>query len=338
MQLDRALEAEPPPDLRRRRPGRAGGGPAGWPGGRARRRSGSAVRADDRHGRRARGAACASKSSWTALVRGAGGDACRSTRGRAAWRSAAASSGSSESGAPGSAAAASSRSAKWPARRSIVVASKRSAVVARGRRRARPPGRSTSRVRSNLARPARQLDGLEGEPRQARAPPSGAFWSAKRTWKSGVRREVALRAAAPRPASRTAGPGGRRRRGPSRRTRREQLAEGRVAREVGAQHQGVDEEADQPLDLAAGAVGDRRCRPRGRPGRCSGASRASKPASRAMNRVAPARRPGPARPRRAPAARRDRDARRRGASRTAGRGRSVGSSRTAGAPASCSRQ
>ena len=39
---------------------------------------------------------------------------------------------------------------------------------------------------------------------------------------------------------------------------REQLAEGRIAREVGAQHQRVDEEADQPLELGAPAAGDRR--------------------------------------------------------------------------------
>ena len=38
----------------------------------------------------------------------------------------------------------------------------------------------------------------------------------------------------------------------------EQLAEGRVAREVAAEHQGVDEEADQPLGLHPVAVGDGR--------------------------------------------------------------------------------
>jgi hypothetical protein len=38
----------------------------------------------------------------------------------------------------------------------------------------------------------------------------------------------------------------------------QQLAEARVARAVGAQHQGVDEEPDQPLQLAARAVGNRR--------------------------------------------------------------------------------
>ncbi len=38
----------------------------------------------------------------------------------------------------------------------------------------------------------------------------------------------------------------------------QQLAEGRIAGKVGAQHQGVDEKADQPLGLGAHAPGDRR--------------------------------------------------------------------------------
>ena len=39
---------------------------------------------------------------------------------------------------------------------------------------------------------------------------------------------------------------------------REQLAKGRIARQVGAQHQRVDEEPDQALQLGAAAPGDRR--------------------------------------------------------------------------------
>ena len=39
---------------------------------------------------------------------------------------------------------------------------------------------------------------------------------------------------------------------------RQELGEGRIAGEVGAQGQRVDEEADQPLQLRPGAVGDRR--------------------------------------------------------------------------------
>ena len=50
----------------------------------------------------------------------------------------------------------------------------------------------------------------------------------------------------------------------------EQRREGRIAREAGPQHQGVDEEADQPLGLGPGAAGDRRSDDAGRPGRCSG--------------------------------------------------------------------
>ncbi|GHO70200.1 hypothetical protein KSC_090920 [Ktedonobacter sp. SOSP1-52] len=37
----------------------------------------------------------------------------------------------------------------------------------------------------------------------------------------------------------------------------EQVAEGGIVRQVAAQHQHVDEEADQPLQLLMGAVGDR---------------------------------------------------------------------------------
>ena len=39
---------------------------------------------------------------------------------------------------------------------------------------------------------------------------------------------------------------------------RQKLASRGIARQVGAQHQRVDEEADQPLQLAAGTVGDGR--------------------------------------------------------------------------------
>ena len=60
------------------------------------------------------------------------------------------------------------------------------------------------------------------------------------------------RGAAPRPASRTAGPGGRRRRARLARTRSSSSRKRRSPAEVGAQHQRVDEEADQPLDLRAG--------------------------------------------------------------------------------------
>ena len=41
----------------------------------------------------------------------------------------------------------------------------------------------------------------------------------------------------------------------------QQLAEGGIAREVEPHHQRVDEEADQPFELGAVAVGDRRADP-----------------------------------------------------------------------------
>ena len=79
---------------------------------------------------------------------------------------------------------------------------------------------------------------------------AGAFWTTNITWKSGDAAEVALAAAAPRPASRTARPGGRRRR--ARLPHAAPAARGTVgiARQVGAQHEGVDEEADQPSSSA----------------------------------------------------------------------------------------
>ena len=77
-------------------------------------------------------------------------------------------------------------------------------------------------------------------------------------------------AAARRPAARTARPGGRRRpaRCPAPRPRKS--ANDAPAVHGGAQHQGVDEEADQPLQLGPLAAGRRRCRPRCRPARTTG--------------------------------------------------------------------
>ena len=101
----------------------------------------------------------------------------------------------------------------------------------------------------------------------------------------------------------------------------QQLVEGRIARQVTAQDQAVDEEADQRLDLRPVAVGDRRAHGRSScPDRRS--SRVWKAARRTMNRVASRRR--------ASRDSRARDSRRSGGelpraprwSRTAGRGRS----------------
>ena len=88
------------------------------------------------------------------------------------------------------------------------------------------------------------------EARRSATGRSGGFCRAKSTWKSGERLEVALRMqlrdellegqvlVGVGAEARLAHP-------------REQLPEGRVARELGAQHQRVDEEADQPLGLGA---------------------------------------------------------------------------------------
>ena len=110
-------------------------------------------------------------------------------------------------------------------------------------------------------------------PASSRRGAAGAFCRRSITWNSGVRPGRA-RAAAPRRAARRAGPGGRRRRGAVSRTRRSS------SRKVGSpdrsvrSDQGVDEEADEPLELGAVAAGDRACRRRCRPGPCSGESSA----------------------------------------------------------------
>ena len=78
------------------------------------------------------------------------------------------------------------------------------------------------------------------------------------------------RAAAPRPAARTAGPGARTRRARSRAPAA--AARGSVGSpdEVGAQHQRVDEEADQPLGLRPRRARRRRADDEVAPARCSG--------------------------------------------------------------------
>ena len=109
---------------------------------------------------------------------------------------------------------------------------------------------------------------------------AGAFWSTSITWNSGVWLEVALGRPAPRPASRTARPGARRRPARSRAPGRAARAKAGSPDEVAAQDQGVDEEADQPLDLRPVAAGDGRAHRAGRPGRCSArAGPGSRPAA-----------------------------------------------------------
>ena len=117
----------------------------------------------------------------------------------------------------------------------------------------------------------------------------------------------------------------------------QQLAEGRVARGVGAQHQGVDEEPDQVVQRLVGAAGDRRADRDVGAGAQPGQQRGDAGLQHHEQRRAGALARGPAalggRRRRAP---------RSTASppwlETAGRGRSVGSSSWSGAPARASRQ
>ena len=117
----------------------------------------------------------------------------------------------------------------------------------------------------------------------------------------------------------------------------EQLAERGLARQVAAQHQGVDEEPDQPLDLHPVAAGDGRAhrevvlaavaRQQGlEAGQQHHEERRSLAPAEGLAacRVSPAgSRTGRVAPRKLC---------------TAGRGRSVGSSRSGGRPASCRRQ
>ena len=153
---------------------------------------------------------------------------------------------------------------------------------------------------------------------------------ANSTWSSGVRLASTLGCSPPRPAARRAAPGMRQRTGRGPHDPAEQLAEGRVARQVDPQHQGVDEEADQPLELGAGAAWRSACRRRCRPGRRSASSSTAKAASSVMKSVAPSRRAERRAPARAAAGGRRTDTVAPRKVCTAGRGRSVGSSSAAG--------
>ena len=156
------------------------------------------------------------------------------------------------------------------------------------------------------------------------------------TWNSGVWLRLALRRAAPRPAARTAGPDGRRRRAPPRApapaARAKVGSPARSARSTSV----LTKKPISPSISRARAAGDRACRRRGRPGRCSGASSASKAGEqRHEQRRALARGRAPASAAVSSGGERERQRARRGSVCTAGRGRSVGSSSSGGAPASC---
>ena len=101
-------------------------------------------------------------------------------------------------------------------------------VDRRARRRSRRPAAS----RSNLRRPV--IGSPSGSQRPARgcagALVAWPFCRANITWNSGEWLRLRARAAAPRPAARTAGPGARTRRGATSRTRCSSSREGRLAR------------------------------------------------------------------------------------------------------------
>ena len=89
--------------------------------------------------------------------------------------------------------------------------------------------------------------------------------------------------------ARRARPGGRRHPAPAL-TRRSAAREGRLDRQVGAQGQGVDEEADQAFDFGPSPVGRPGCRSRRSSWpRIAAIEQGPKAASRVMNRVTPCR-------------------------------------------------
>ena len=165
------------------------------------------------------------------------------------------SSRAASSGCGGDAARAASRSGRASAR--SWRASNRSVLYStQPPRPVRAPRRRDS-VRSNFA------VALDVQRLRSRRPASsqrlrGAFCRTNITWKSGLRLEVALRLQLLDQLLERhvlVGVGAERdlaARAPSSSRKR------RVARQVGAQHQRVDEEADQPLGLRRGAAGDRR--------------------------------------------------------------------------------
>ena len=154
--------------------------------------------------------------------------------------------------------------------RSMVAASNRSVLYSQRRVQACRPSRAASASdrtwRCRLASGRR----LTCTPSSASAAP-GAFCSANITWNSGLRlrsragcklldqlleRQVLMRVGAQRAVAHPC----------------EQLAKRRIARQVRAQHQRVDEEADQPFQSRCAGARRSACPPRCRPGRCSGAA------------------------------------------------------------------
>ena len=122
---------------------------------------------------------------------------------------------------------------RWPTIRSIVAALEQVGAVLQRAAQPAAPSSTSAATRSNLARaPVARLERRQLEPRQRQRRRAGAFCSANITWKSGVWLRLALRAAAPPPAARTAGPGARSAPSVALPHPAEQLAEARVAGQV----------------------------------------------------------------------------------------------------------
>ena len=154
-------------------------------------------------------------------------------------------------------------SAKCPSSRSTVA--RRTGRCCTRRRRRSPPSGSVSDERRGRTWPSRRRDRRARssvEARRARSAPARRVLAARTcTWKSGDAAEVALGLQLLDQLLERqvlVGVGAER---ASRAPGASSSPEGRVARQVGAQHQRVDEEADQPLDLRPGCGRRPACRP-----------------------------------------------------------------------------
>ena len=124
--------------------------------------------------------------------------------------------------------------------------------------RARRSARSASRCRSNFATVGVDLDGLDRQTRQFQrcaGPSSGTTAS---TWNSGWRACERLGFERPPRAARTARPRARTRRGRTPAPARAASANDRAGSTCVAQHQSVDEHADQVVEGRVTTTGDRR--------------------------------------------------------------------------------
>ena len=224
-----------PPAPRARRPGRAGGGPAGWPASSS--RVGQALLARRDQGDGVRGAsACASKRRCRQRRPSATGP--RSARSTPTSELAALRLGQQrqvrQTGGPGSAATPASSVAKWPGqpRRSWPRRTGRCRSSSEPPRR-RPPSPPGRRREVELGGAGPDSTAARGRGPAAPGPPAGRSGAGRPRWNRGGRREVALR-----------------------RQLLDQLLEGQVLVGVGAQAPSRD-----PAAAARGSAG----RPRGPP-------------------------------------------------------------------------